>query len=138
MNPSSLVPYACTLMEPFTDCSTSMVSLWTAVMVGILIGWIWKPRWVSSVLVSLKIKPCDLWSSPFEIQRLWPTLNPVVTSPKTKTRSANCSSMLSISPIEIRYDTRLCQCACHPLLSYACCCIFLVFFVCFILGSFIA
>lgn len=106
MNPASLVPYACTLMEPFTDCSTSMVSLWTAVMVGILIGWIWKPRWVSSVLVSLKIKPCDLWSSPFEIQRLWPTLKPVVTSPKTKTRSANCSSMLSISPIEISDASR--------------------------------
>eukprot|EP00250_Pteridium_aquilinum_P012195 c20560_g1_i1 orf=628-1962(+) len=99
MKPSSLFSYTCAFMETFIDCSASMVPLWTAVMAGILIGWIWRPRWVRSVLRAIKSKPCNAWNSSGgrKIQRSWPALNAVVTSSTAKARWSKCSSMLPFS-----------------------------------------
>lgn len=62
-----------TVTETFVDILLCAVPIWLAVMIGLLIGWSWRPRWTSLIFLGLRSKFRFLWTAPpgFGARRLW-------------------------------------------------------------------
>ncbi|GAV69611.1 hypothetical protein CFOL_v3_13112 [Cephalotus follicularis] len=62
-----------TLTETFVDILLCAVPIWLAVMIGLVIGWSWRPRWTGLVFLGLRSKFQFLWAAPpgFGARRLW-------------------------------------------------------------------
>lgn len=63
------------LMETFVDILLCAVPIWLAVMIGLFIGWSWRPRWTGLLYLGLRGKFRFLWTAPappgFGARRLW-------------------------------------------------------------------
>ncbi|CAL1396472.1 unnamed protein product [Linum trigynum] len=61
------------ITETFVDILLCAVPIWLAVMIGLLIGWSWRPRWTGLVFLGLRSKVRFLWTAPpgFGARRLW-------------------------------------------------------------------
>lgn len=61
------------VMETFVDILICVVPIWLAVMLGLLIGWTWKPRWTGLVFLGLRSKFRLAWTFPpgFGARRMW-------------------------------------------------------------------
>nr|GMD79376.1 stAR-related lipid transfer protein 7, mitochondrial-like [Ipomoea batatas] len=62
------------VMETFVDILLCVVPIWMAVMIGLMIGWSWRPRWTGLVFLGLRSKLNRLvWTAPpgFGARRLW-------------------------------------------------------------------
>ncbi|KAK8495391.1 hypothetical protein V6N13_135831 [Hibiscus sabdariffa] len=62
-----------TITETFVDILLCAVPIWLAVMIGLVIGWAWRPRWTSLVFLGLRSKFRFVWTAPpgFGARRLW-------------------------------------------------------------------
>ncbi|XWS13782.1 hypothetical protein CRYUN_Cryun36dG0067500 [Craigia yunnanensis] len=62
-----------TITETFVDILLCAVPIWLAVMIGLVIGWAWRPRWTSLVFLGLRSKFRFIWTAPpgFGARRLW-------------------------------------------------------------------
>ncbi|OMO53594.1 putative phosphatidylcholine transfer protein [Corchorus olitorius] len=62
-----------TITETFIDILLCVVPIWLAVMIELVIGWSWRPRWTSLVFIGLRCKFRFIWTSPpgFGAHRLW-------------------------------------------------------------------
>ncbi|XP_055830369.1 uncharacterized protein LOC129899426 isoform X2 [Solanum dulcamara] len=62
------------IMETFVDILVCVVPIWVAIMIGLLIGWSWRPRWTGLVFLGLRSKINRFfWTVPpgFGARRLW-------------------------------------------------------------------
>ncbi|PWA44983.1 START domain-containing protein [Artemisia annua] len=62
------------LIETFVDILFFTVPIWLAVMIGVLIGWAWTPRWTSLLFLGFRSKLRGFaWTAPpgFGARRLW-------------------------------------------------------------------
>lgn len=61
------------IMETFVDILICSVPLWVAAVIGLVIGWSWRPRWTSLVYLGLRPKLRLFWAFPlgFGARRLW-------------------------------------------------------------------
>ena len=62
------------LIETFVDIFFCAVPIWVAVMIGVVIGWAWTPRWTSLVFLGFRSKLRGFaWTAPpgFGARRLW-------------------------------------------------------------------
>ncbi|KAG2306688.1 hypothetical protein Bca52824_026436 [Brassica carinata] len=61
------------ITETFVDILLCSVPIWLAVMIGLLIGWSWRPRWTGLVYLGLRSKLRFLWTAPpgFGARRVW-------------------------------------------------------------------
>lgn len=61
------------ITETLVDILLCTVPIWLAVMIGLLIGWSWRPRWTGIVFLGLRGKFRYLWTAPpgFGARRLW-------------------------------------------------------------------
>ncbi|KAG6664762.1 hypothetical protein I3843_02G100500 [Carya illinoinensis] len=61
------------IAETFVDILLCAVPIWLAVMIGLVIGWSWRPRWTGLVFLGLRPKFRFLWTAPpgFGARRLW-------------------------------------------------------------------
>uniref|UniRef100_A0A7N0V1R5 START domain-containing protein n=1 Tax=Kalanchoe fedtschenkoi TaxID=63787 RepID=A0A7N0V1R5_KALFE len=59
--------------ETFVDILLCAVPIWLAVMIGLVIGWSWRPRWTGLVFLGLRSKLRFAWTAPpgFGARRLW-------------------------------------------------------------------
>ncbi|MBA0712717.1 hypothetical protein Golax_011798, partial [Gossypium laxum] len=62
-----------TITETFVDILLCAVPIWLAVMIGLFIGWAWRPRWTSLVFLGLRSKFRFVWTAPpgFGARQLW-------------------------------------------------------------------
>ncbi|KAI5061041.1 hypothetical protein GOP47_0023546 [Adiantum capillus-veneris] len=70
------------LLEAMVDLSANMVPLWVAVLIGLFVGWIWKPRWVSLLFLGVRGRHRLVWTSPpgLGVRRFWIALTASVTA----------------------------------------------------------
>ncbi|CAL5392572.1 unnamed protein product [Camellia sinensis] len=61
------------VVETFVDILLCAVPIWVAVMIGLVIGWSWRPRWTGLVYLGLRSKLRFAWTLPpgFGARRLW-------------------------------------------------------------------
>ncbi|KAJ6835901.1 uncharacterized protein M6B38_329505 [Iris pallida] len=60
------------VVETLIDVLLCAVPIWLAVMIGLLIGWSWRPRWTGLVFLGLRSRFRLLWAPPgFGARRLW-------------------------------------------------------------------
>ncbi|KAL2898480.1 StAR-related lipid transfer protein 7 mitochondrial [Bienertia sinuspersici] len=61
------------IIETFVDILLCIVPIWLAIMIGLLIGWSWKPRWSGLLFLGFRTKLRFLWTAPpgFGARRLW-------------------------------------------------------------------
>ncbi|KAL6006846.1 hypothetical protein ACLOJK_032342 [Asimina triloba] len=61
------------IYEAFVDILLCAVPIWVAVMIGLVIGWSWRPRWTGLVYLGLRSRFRFLWTAPpgFGARRLW-------------------------------------------------------------------
>ncbi|XP_044500460.1 uncharacterized protein LOC123221653 [Mangifera indica] len=61
------------ITETFVDILLCAVPIWLAVMIGMVIGWSWRPRWTGLVFLGLRSKFRFIWTAPpgFGARRLW-------------------------------------------------------------------
>lgn len=61
------------IIETFVDILLCAVPIWVAVMIGLVIGWSWRPRWTGLVFLGLRPKLRFVWTFPpgFGARRLW-------------------------------------------------------------------
>ncbi|XP_009627905.1 uncharacterized protein [Nicotiana tomentosiformis] len=62
------------IMETFVDILVCIVPIWVAIMIGLMIGWSWRPRWTGLVFLGFRSKLNRfVWTVPpgFGARRLW-------------------------------------------------------------------
>eukprot|EP00249_Psilotum_nudum_P015108 c25170_g1_i1 orf=635-1918(+) len=61
------------VLQTAFDVAGSLLPLWVAVIIGLIVGWSWKPRWVSLLVIGLRSRPRLVWGAPpgFGARRLW-------------------------------------------------------------------
>lgn len=61
------------VMEAFVDILVCAVPIWVAVMIGLLIGWSWRPRWTGLVFLGFRSKLRFFWTIPpgLGARRFW-------------------------------------------------------------------
>ncbi|KAK9083445.1 hypothetical protein Scep_029916 [Stephania cephalantha] len=61
------------VIETLVDILLCAVPIWVAVMIGMVIGWSWRPRFTGLVFLGLRSKFRFLWTAPpgFGARRLW-------------------------------------------------------------------
>ncbi|XP_074292260.1 uncharacterized protein LOC141619134 isoform X2 [Silene latifolia] len=61
------------VIETFVDILLCAVPIWAAVMIGLVIGWSWRPRWTGLVYLGFRSKLRFLWTAPpgFGARRVW-------------------------------------------------------------------
>ncbi|KAF5176912.1 Polyketide cyclase/dehydrase and lipid transport superfamily protein [Thalictrum thalictroides] len=61
------------IFETFVDILLCAVPIWVAVMIGLVIGWSWRPRWTGLVFLGFRSRLRFLWTAPpgFGARRLW-------------------------------------------------------------------
>ncbi|CAI9775941.1 unnamed protein product [Fraxinus pennsylvanica] len=60
-------------METFVDILVCAVPIWVAVMIGLVIGWSWRPRWTGLVFLGFRSKFRFIWTAPpgLGARRFW-------------------------------------------------------------------
>ncbi|XP_010435117.1 PREDICTED: uncharacterized protein LOC104718985 [Camelina sativa] len=94
--------------ETFVDVLLCAVPIWLAVMIGLLIGWSWRPRWTGLIYLGFRSKLRFLWTAPpgFGARRLWLAFTALSAFSVCRTiwsrndNRANKSSVGSASPVE--------------------------------------
>lgn len=81
------------LVETFVDIAMCLVPLWLAVMIGLLVGWAWKPRWAGLICLGLKSKIRFAWTAPpgFGARRLWFAITALTAFPVLRKLWSNFS-----------------------------------------------
>ncbi|KAK9664295.1 hypothetical protein RND81_14G031400 [Saponaria officinalis] len=61
------------IIETFVDILLCSVPIWAAVIIGLVIGWSWRPRWTGLVFLGFRTKLRFLWTAPpgFGARRVW-------------------------------------------------------------------
>lgn len=61
------------ITEAFVDILVCAVPIWVAVMIGLLIGWSWRPRWAGLVFLGFRSKLRFIWTLPpgLGARRFW-------------------------------------------------------------------
>ncbi|CAA2966078.1 START domain-containing s involved in steroidogenesis phosphatidylcholine transfer [Olea europaea subsp. europaea] len=61
------------VMETFVDILVCAVPIWVAVMIGLVIGWSWRPRWTGLIFLGFRSKFRFMWTVPpgFGARRFW-------------------------------------------------------------------
>ncbi|ERN01408.1 uncharacterized protein LOC18429490 [Amborella trichopoda] len=61
------------IVETFLDVLICSVPIWVAVMIGLVIGWSWRPRWTGLIFLGLKSRFRLAWTVPpgLGARRLW-------------------------------------------------------------------
>ncbi|XP_068634692.1 uncharacterized protein [Aristolochia californica] len=61
------------VVDTFVDILLCAVPIWLAVMIGLVIGWSWRPRWTGLVYLGFRSRFRFLWTAPpgFGARRLW-------------------------------------------------------------------
>ncbi|XP_020578282.1 uncharacterized protein LOC110023301 [Phalaenopsis equestris] len=61
------------VVETLIDIVLCAVPIWVAVMIGLVIGWSWRPRWTGLVFLGLRSRFRFFWTLPpgFGARRLW-------------------------------------------------------------------
>eukprot|EP01018_Ginkgo_biloba_P017504 Gb_41773 [translate_table: standard] len=61
------------MVETLVDLIICSVPLWVAVMIGLVIGWSWRPKWASLIFLGMRSRPRLVWTAPpgFGARRLW-------------------------------------------------------------------
>lgn len=61
------------MMETLVDLLVCAVPIWAAVMVGLLIGWSWRPRWTGLLFLGFRSKFRLVWTAAmaFGARRFW-------------------------------------------------------------------
>ncbi|XP_008786105.2 uncharacterized protein LOC103704543 isoform X1 [Phoenix dactylifera] len=61
------------VVETFIDILLCAVPIWVAVMIGLVIGWSWRPRWTGLLFLGMRSKFRFLWTAPpgLGARRLW-------------------------------------------------------------------
>ncbi|KAK2647192.1 hypothetical protein Ddye_022387 [Dipteronia dyeriana] len=61
------------ITETLVDILLCAVPVWLAVMIGLVIGWSWRPRWTGLLFLGFRSKFRFLWTAPpgFGARRLW-------------------------------------------------------------------
>ncbi len=74
------------LREAVMDASTLLLPIWISVTVGLIVGWSWKPRWVSLLVVALRSRSRLPWLllPGFGARQLWMTLTALMAAPAVK------------------------------------------------------
>ncbi|KAK6254825.1 hypothetical protein SCA6_016130 [Theobroma cacao] len=80
-----------TITETFVDILLCAVPIWLAVMIGLVIGWAWRPRWTSLVFLGLRSKFRFIWTAPpgFGARRLWLAFTALSALPVCRTIFSN-------------------------------------------------
>nr|ABK24392.1 unknown [Picea sitchensis] len=81
------------LVETFVDIAMCLVPLWLAVMIGLLVGWAWKPRWAGLICLGMKSKIRFAWTAPpgFGARRLWFAITALTAFPVLRKLWSNFS-----------------------------------------------
>ncbi|XP_057841310.1 uncharacterized protein LOC131051004 [Cryptomeria japonica] len=61
------------VLETFLDVILGLMPLWLAVMIGLIVGWSWKPKWAGLICLGMRSKVRFAWTAPpgFGARRLW-------------------------------------------------------------------
>ncbi|KAG0560216.1 hypothetical protein KC19_10G163100 [Ceratodon purpureus] len=90
MDPTGKVNYSLwgkpVVMETAADLMFCMVPIWVAITVGLVVGWSWKPQWVSLFLMGIRSRPRLVWGTPpgFGARRFWLAVMAVSSFPMWK------------------------------------------------------
>ncbi|KAL2609847.1 hypothetical protein R1flu_028420 [Riccia fluitans] len=73
------------IYETFADLLT-MFPFWVAIVIGLVLGWSWKPRWVSFLVLGIRTRPRLVWSTPpgFGARRVWLAVTALTAYPVLK------------------------------------------------------
>ncbi|KAG6550425.1 hypothetical protein Mapa_008388 [Marchantia paleacea] len=74
------------IVETCADLMVSMLPFWVAIVIGLVVGWSWKPRWVSFLFLGLRSRPRLVWSTPpgFGARRVWLAVTALTAYPVLK------------------------------------------------------
>lgn len=74
------------VLDTAVDMMFCMTPIWMAIAVGLIVGWSWKPRWVSFILLGLRSRPRLVWETPpgFGARRFWLAMTAVSALPMLK------------------------------------------------------
>lgn len=74
------------VLETCADVMMTMVPIWMAITIGLVVGWSWKPRWVSFFVLGMRTRPRLVWSTPpgFGARRIWLALTAITAFPFLK------------------------------------------------------
>lgn len=74
------------VLDTCADLMASMMPIWMAIAIGLVVGWSWKPRWVSFFVLGLRTRPRLVWSTPpgFGARRIWLALTAFAAFPFLK------------------------------------------------------
>jgi len=83
-------------METAADMMFCMVPIWVAVALGLLVGWSWKPQWVSLFIMGIKTRPRLVWETPpgFGARRFWLAIMAISAFPMWKEAWKSFSSWM--------------------------------------------
>lgn len=90
MDPTGKVNYSLwgkpAVLETAADMMFFMVPIWVALAIGFIVGWSWKPNWVSLILIGIRSRPRLVWETPpgFGARRLWLAMTAVSAFPILK------------------------------------------------------
>lgn len=61
------------VVETLIDVLLCAVPIWVAVMIGLVIGWSWRPRWTGLLFLGLRSRFRFIWTAPpgLGARRLW-------------------------------------------------------------------
>lgn len=81
------------LVETFVNIVMCLVPLWLAVMIGLLVGWSWKPRWAGLICLGMRSKIRFAWTAPpgFGARRLWFAITALTAFPVLRKLWSNFS-----------------------------------------------
>ncbi|CAH2041077.1 unnamed protein product, partial [Thlaspi arvense] len=67
------------IVETLVDILVCAVPIWLAVMIGLVIGWSWRPRWSGLIYLGFRSKLRFVWTAPpgFGARRLWLALTAI-------------------------------------------------------------
>ncbi|CAM6090734.1 unnamed protein product [Calypogeia fissa] len=74
------------VLETCADLMVMMVPFWMAIAIGLIVGWSWKPRWASFIVLGMRSRPRLVWSTPpgFGARRVWLALTAITAFPFLK------------------------------------------------------
>ncbi|KAH8959257.1 hypothetical protein BDL97_06G069900 [Sphagnum fallax] len=74
------------VLETAADVMMCLVPIWVAITVGLIVGWSWKPRWVSFILLGIRSRPRLVWQAPpgLGARRFWLAMTAVSAYPMLK------------------------------------------------------
>ncbi|XAR49024.1 hypothetical protein NMG60_11032046 [Bertholletia excelsa] len=91
------------IVETFVDILLCAVPIWLAVMIGLMIGWSWRPRWTGLVFLGLRSKLRFIWTAPpgFGARRLWLAFTALSAFSVVRTLWSSFRGKAKDSPVEV-------------------------------------